>query len=178
MKDPRRARADSKLDNLPRALFLQLRDKLLSREIASYREAVEWVAAEASVSTQVSSVWSFYQRHCKPIREQEQKFAAMRAEAVAESFQKHEVDYDAVGVSMVKQKFFEFMESPEPDVAAVKALAGIIFKDRQTKNDTLKVNLQVKEDLEKGLDALIAELKGNDRATAKFEELKQLLESA
>lgn len=137
----RKARSDSKLDNLPRAQFVQLREKLLRREFKSYQDAVEWLSLECSVSTQVSSVWSFYQRHCKPVRDQEQKFAAMRAEAFAAAMEKNPIDFDAIAIDKAKQAFFEVMESPEPDLAAMKTLAGIVFKDRATRLDDRKLKL-------------------------------------
>lgn len=169
MKKPR---GDSKLDALngqQQALLAEW----LTIENVTYAKAQERVLAEFGLATTRSALCSFYARFAAPW-----KYA--RAAGEADQFAElMEGKFDAATIKRTKQLAFEALTSPQPDIKAAKALLKIV-------GDSAKIELQkqtlahaiekfredIKSDVDKALDALFAEIKGNAEALALFQKFK------
>lgn len=168
----KKPRGDSKLDALngqQQALLAEW----LTIENVTYAQAQKRVAEQFGITTTRSALCSFYSRFAAPW-----KFA--RAAGEADQFAElMEGKFDEATIKRTKQLAFEALTSPQPDIKAAKALLKIVGDsakiELQKKTLTLaieKFREDVKSDVEKGLDALFAEIKGNAEALALFQRFK------
>lgn len=137
----KKPRADSKLDNLPEAQFLQLRDGLLNRTFASYQEALSWLDVECGVSSSSAALSGFWRRQCAPLVAERRQMAAIRAEALGDAMRADPVNWDEAIVEKTKQLAFEFLDAGTEDAGAIKQLLDAILKAQKQELDERKVVL-------------------------------------
>ncbi|MBL9187914.1 MAG: hypothetical protein JNK23_10575 [Opitutaceae bacterium] len=167
-----KARGDSHLDALTPAQQEQL-SLFLTTGNPTYEEAVAHVRAEFGVSTNVSSVRSYYFNVALPWSYAQARGAAKEIAAMEEG------QFEPAIMKRLQQLAFELMTSPKVDVKTLRAFMKMLGDSRklQLQQQTLSLELEkfresVKTGVEKGLDALFAEIKGNAEALALFAKFK------
>lgn len=137
----RKARSDSKLDNLPELQLLELRDGLLKRTFKSYDEALQWLLIECGVDSSRAALSGFFKRHCAPLIKERRQYAAIRAEALGDAMESDPVNWDAAIIEKTKQLTFEFLDAEEVDADSIKKLLDAISKARGQELDERRVTL-------------------------------------
>lgn len=172
----RKPRSDSKLDNLkPESRVLELRDMLLAG--ASHDECRQWLAVECGgITTTGDALTRFWKKHCKPIQDEARQLAAVKAEGIIEDSGR--TDWNAATLELVKQVSFEMMSGQRTDPKVAEKFIKLILKADKQDQDREKLNAASKSKIEEGLDALLAEIKGNKKAEAIFAQLKQEVKAA
>lgn len=168
-------RADSKLKSMPR----EWQDTLcewLTVENVTYSEARKRLIERFEVSSSQAALSEYYSSAAVPW-----KYA--RARNLADEFAKLSAgQFDQAAAKRLQQLLFEMTVSNRVDLRAVKTLAKIVgdshkltLAQQRLELDTKKFREQVQSDIEKGLDALHAEIKGNAEALQLFERMKSLV---
>jgi hypothetical protein len=172
----RKERKDCKLsrDNLGEECFLELRTRLLRGEGLS--DLVEWLRTEHQVETIGPRLSEFWQKHCKPLRDDERQLAALKAEGLIEEAGR--TDWNAGTMELVKQVSFEMMSGQRTDPKTAEKFIKLILKADKQDQDREKLKAASKSKIEEGLEALFAEIKGNKKAEAIFAQLKQEVKAA
>jgi hypothetical protein len=170
MKKPR---SDSKLDNLtPESRVMELRDMLLAG--ASQKECKDWLFAECNgVTTSGDALTRFWKKHCAPIVRESRQLAAVKAEAIVEDSGR--TDWNAATLELVKQVSFEMMSGQATDPKVAEKFIKLILKADSQDQSREKIKAASKTEIEKGLDALLAEIQGNPKAVALFQQLQEVV---
>lgn len=172
MKKPR---SDSKLDNLtPESRVMELRDMLLAG--ASQAECKAWLLVECGVSTTGDALTRFWKKHCAPIREEERQLAAVKSECIIEGAGR--TDWNAATMELVKQVSFEMMSGQRTEPKVAEKFIKLILKADAQDQSREKIKAASKSDIQKGLDALLAEIKGNRKAEQIFAQLQEAVKAA
>lgn len=168
-------RADSKLASLPENQREMLRRWLVDENL-SYAAARARLREDFGVETSERALSRFYATECFSDRFRE---AGEFADRVAESLRESPDKFDEATIALLKQKAFERAVAKDGNLKELQILANILGDTARLKlkRDELTLNLEkfrqaVKSDIEKGLDALFAEIKGNAAAEALFAKLK------
>lgn len=172
MKKPR---GDSKLDSLrPESRVLELRDGLLGGW--TYEDAKSWLLTECGVSTTLSSLSTFFRRHCAPLMRERRQLAAMRAEAIGELA--GETDWDAASIESLRQMCFEFMASPEADIEATERMFRLLLKRKD--QELAERQLMLREDAARAAKSRLeaATAKAKAKGGISEETLRELEEAA
>jgi hypothetical protein len=172
MKKPR---SDAKLKSLPQEQQ-DLLSEWLTKENISYSQARLRVKKQFGISTSLASLQDFYSAVAVPW-----KYAQARnlAQEIADL---KKGEFKPALVKRIEQIAFELSVNQRVDIKALKAFVKML-------TDSEKVELQkgnlrlaldkfkqsLKTDVEKGLDALHAELKGNEEALALFDRMKAIV---
>lgn len=172
MKKPR---SDSKLDALSPQQKEMLREWLVDENL-SYEKAQERLYQDFNVRTSVGALSRFYATQCFSLRSSEAKAFA---EQVGQELLEAEPTFDKVTLALVKKRAFEQAAARDGDMKTLEILAGIIggsaklqLKKEQLEFSREKFRQELKSDVEKGLDALQAEIKGDAIALELFEKMK------
>ena len=170
MKKPR---SDSKLDNLtPESRVMELRDMLLAG--ASQKECKDWLFTECNgVTTSGDALTRFWKKHCAPIVRESRQLAAVKAEAIVEDSGR--TDWTAATLELVKQVSFEMMSGQATDPKVAEKFIKLILKADSQDQSREKIRAASKTEIEKGLDALLAEIQGNPKAVALFQQLQEVV---
>jgi hypothetical protein len=171
----RKPRGDSKLDALPPEQQERL-SEWLTVENLTYAEAQARVREEMGVSTSRSALASFYGRVAAPW-----KYA--RARGVAENLAGlAEGKFDEASIKVAKQLAFDALSGPQPDLKAAKTLFKVVGDSAKLKLQARELELSiekfreaVKGDVDRGLDALHAEVKGNPEALELFQRFRAVV---
>lgn len=174
----RKTRSDSKLA----ALDAQQKDLLrtwLIDENLSYQDAKQRLWEDFNVQTSVGALSSFYATECFALRSSE---ARDFAERVVQELTTSGDKFDEATLRLVRQKAFERAYARNGDLDELATLAKIIgdsqklkLKQEQLSFSREKFRQQIKTDVEKGLDALYLEIKGNKAAVALYEKLRAVV---
>lgn len=168
-------RGDSKLDSLkPESRVLELRDLLLSG--ATYAEAKAWLLETCQETTTGDALMRFWRRHCQPIRDDERKLAAVKAEGIVDGAGR--TDWNAGTLELVKQVSFEMMSGQVTDPKTAEKFIKLILKADAQDAAREKFKAATKSKIEEGLEALFAEIKGNRKAEALFTQLQEVVSKA
>ncbi|AHF94210.1 hypothetical protein OPIT5_08295 [Opitutaceae bacterium TAV5] len=173
MKKPR---SDSKLKSLPQHQQETLRRWLLEENV-SYEDARERVHMDFGVKVSKGAIQNFYAT-CRSLEERDH--AREFAEAICASAEGDGANFEQATLRLVREKAFilarmEGAESINELATLAKVLgesAKLEIKKRELALNLEKFRQQVKSDIEKGLDALHAEIKGNAEALQLFERFK------
>jgi hypothetical protein len=172
MKKPR---SDSKLDNLkPECRVMELRDMLLAG--ASQKDCKAWLFEQCGVTTSGDALTRFWQKHCKPIVQESRQLAAVKAEAIIEGAGR--TDWNAGTLELVKQVSFEMMSGQATEPKTAEKFIQLILKADAQDQSREKIKAASKSKIEDGLEALLAEIKGNKKAEAIFAQLQEVVKSA
>lgn len=133
----RKPRSDSKLDNLPAAKKLELRDGLLADW--GYEEALSWLSSECGVTSVNSALTAFYKRHCKPVIKERRQLASMKAEVLGEEAGK--TDWDKASIEKFKQIAFEVMNSSNADIKKVERMFRLLIANRAQDQNERKLDM-------------------------------------
>lgn len=176
MKDSKKNRSDSKLDNLkPESRVLELRDMLLAG--SSQQECKEWLLLECGgVTTTGDALTRFWKKHCLPIVNEMRQLAAVKAEAIGDSAGR--TDWNAGTMELVKQVSFEMMSGQTTDPKTAEKFIKLILKADAQDTAREKLKATAKTKIEDGLDALLAEIQGNGKALELFKQLKEAVSKA
>jgi len=173
----RRPRSDSKLKNLPEDQGEQLTDWLLAG--VPYREIKRRMLEAFKVETSTRALSEYWQTECAAALVARRQRAIETADAVADEAAANPGRFDAATVDALKQKAFELAINPQSAAKDVKGLFMLVLKARDQELDVErlaferdKFKLATQKEIEKGLDALFAEIEGNAQAEAIFEQLK------
>jgi len=174
----RKPRSDAKLKSLPphqRELLI----RWLVDENLAYDKAKERLEEDFGVETSIGALSEFYRTECFTLRSSEAKAFA---EHVVETAQQDGDKYDEATLAIIRQRAFEIAYARDGKMDDLEVLARIIgdsrkhaLKERQLEFSREKFRQQIKSDIEKGLDALHAEIKGNKAALQLFEKLKAVV---
>jgi hypothetical protein len=170
----KKPRKDSKLDTMPESRVMELRDKLLANE--GYKEILDWLALECGVSSTLSALSAFYKRHCAPLREDQRKLAAVKAEAIIDGSGR--TDWNSATMELVKQVSFEIMSGQQVDTKTAEKFIKLILKaDAQDVDKRKLAMLEEKSSSAKAaLEAATAKAKAGGGISE--ETLKELEEAA
>lgn len=168
-------RSDSKLKSLPPHVREQLVTWLVDENL-SYEKAKERLHMDYNVQTSVGALSNFYATECFEVTNTR---ARAIADQIAESMKADPAKFDQATIALVAQKAFERAAARDGDVKELQILAGILgdsarlrLKEKELALNFEKFRHQVKSDVEKGLDALHAEIRDNSGALALFEKFK------
>lgn len=166
-------RSDSKIAQLPPELRAEIARRL-SEENKSFKEVSEWLAEDGH-RISVTALCNWYSVHSwKEHRGSAREVAEqVRADAAASG------DYDAATLALIQERAYIMARTQGADVRDLALLAGIVgdsaklrLKQRELELSLEKHRQTVKTDIEKGLDALHAEIKGNAEALQLFARFK------
>ena len=168
-------RGDSKLARLSEHIREQL-DAWLVVDNLTYDQVREKLHMDFNVETSNRALSVYYSEELFEVRN---KRAADLADRVAASLEANPDKFDLATITAVRQRAFNLAVADGGSVKDLAILAGILGDSAKLKlkRDELALSLerfrqQVKTDVEKGLDALFAEIKGNTEAEALFGKLK------
>lgn len=171
----RKARSDSKLEALPD----NQRDMLIRwfvEENISYDNARDRLREDFNVSTSNDALSRFWQKHCW---RQQATQAKSLAAGVRSILAGSGAEFNEATLRLIEKRAFEIAYAKNGKIDELQTLAKIIgdsqklaIKREQLEHSREKFIQQMKSDVEKGLDALYAELKGNAAALNLFEMLK------
>lgn len=171
----KKPRSDSKLDNLtPESRVCELRDMLLGG--ASQAQCKAWLLTECAVTTTGDALTRFYKKHCAPIVRESRQLAAVKAEAIIDDAGR--TDWNAGTLELVKQVSFEMMSGQAIDPKTSEKFIKLILKADKQDQDREKLKAASKSKIEEGLEALLAEIKGNKKAEAIFAQLQEVVKAA
>ena len=137
MKKPR---SDSKLDALPEARKIELRDGLLGGW--RLEDAKAWLAQECGVSSSVAAISGFYRRECAPVLRDRRQVAALKAEVLGGLA--GETDWDLASIEALKQMAFEVMSNPATNVREVEKVFRLFLKRKE--QELVERQLALKEE--------------------------------
>lgn len=146
----------------------------LSEENQSFKEVSSWLKDDGHIIS-ATALHDWYSVHSWKTNVESARSVAeqVRADAAASG------DYDEATLALVKERAYVLARTKGASVKDLAILAGIIGDSviEKRKNRELDLNIQkfrqtVKADIDKGLDALHAEIKGNDEALALFQKFK------
>ena len=171
-------KSNSKLMQLPPHQREQLIHWLVEENL-SYEKAAERVETDFGVRTSESALTRFYRSQCFALRSSEAKACA---ELISQEVQKINPNFDEATMALVRQKAFEQAYARNGDIKELALLARIIGDRRKQKLKEKELDLkrekfvhQIKTDLERGLDALAIDVKGNAEAMQLFEKMRALI---
>lgn len=173
----RKPRTDAVLLHLPMEQQKQLCEWLLDGGL-SYRAAAAAMDKEYQVKTSATAVFDFYHTVCAPELLRRRSVAVSTAEDIATEAEATPGRWDVAAIDRLKQFVFELMLNPNADPKEVKAVYGLVLKARDQDIAKAKLEAATKSKIEQGLDALMEEIKGNERAMAVFRELKEVVNKA
>jgi len=172
---PAKPRSDAKLKSLPphqREMLV----RWLAEENVSYVNAKKRLEEDFGVATSIGALSNFYATECwQRSSAQAREFAdeAVRLAKGAGS------DFDTATLALIQERAFVMARTKGSDVKDLATLATIIgdsarlrLKQRELELNLEKFRQTVKSDIDKGLDALHAEIKGNAQALQLFEKFK------
>lgn len=175
MDRKRKARSDAKLLSLPDETKVQIAT-WLTYENKSYKAVRLLVRKEFGLTTSNGALHHFFGAFAAPWK------YAKAAGAADEFANLMEGKFDAASIKLARQLAFDALAAPTPDLRTAKTLLKIVndsakqaVQERRLALDIDKFRELVKTGVEKGLDALQVELKGNDEALALFERMKALV---
>lgn len=171
----RKPRSNAKLKSLPphqREMLV----RWLVDENLSYENAKDRLEQDFNVTTSVGALSNFYATECW---EQSSQQARDFAEQVRQAAKSSAEDFDTATLALVQERAFVLAKTKGSDVSDLATLAKIIgesaklrLKQRELALNLDKFRAQMKADVEKGLDALHEEIKGNAEALQLFAKLK------
>lgn len=173
MASTAKPRSDSKVAKLPPELRAEI-VRLLSEENQSFKEVSAWLKEDGHTIS-ATALHDWYSIHSWKVNaERARDVASQVREDVAATG-----DYDAATLALVKERAYILARTQGASVKDLTLLAGIVgesaklnLKKRELELNLAKFREQTKADIDKGLDALHAEIKGNPEALALFEKFK------
>lgn len=169
----RKPRSDSKVAALPEPVRQEIARRL-GEENQSYAEVSKWLAEDGH-KISASALCNWYSVHSWEVSRDTALDFAERVRADQES----QKDFDEATLGLVRERAYILARTKGADVKDLATLAGIIgesaklrLKQRELELNLEKFRQQTKADIEKGLDALHAEIQGNAEALALFEKFK------
>ena len=124
----------------------------------------------------------FWREVCCPELARRRRQAAEAARALAAEAAELPGRFDQATIAALEQKAFELAISPAAKAEDTRAIFSLVLQARAQELDREQFELEkqkftqkLKSDLEKGLDALWAELKGNPPALELFQQFKALI---
>lgn len=174
----RKPRADAKLRNLPSDQRTALTDWLVD-EGMSYKDAKRRLKDEFGLSTSIGAIGDFWQKECFSLRFSK---ARSQADELVELMRESDSNFDEVTLHAIGQRAFDLSVSKEANVQDLAALAKIMgdsarlqLQQRKLELDLDKWRAAAKTEIEKGLDALYDEIKGNPEAMELFGKMKAIV---
>ncbi|QYM80277.1 hypothetical protein K0B96_06590 [Horticoccus luteus] len=174
----RKRRSDAKLHALPEPVKEQL-IRWLTEENVSYEKAKERLEMDFNVRVSVGALCDFYATECYLQTSASAQEFVTRVEAEVRADGRA---YDAATLALIRQRAYLLARTQGASVNDLATLAGIIgdtarleLRQRELTLSLDKFRHQVKSDIEKGLDALHAEIKGHADALQLFERMKAIV---
>ncbi|MEO0510562.1 MAG: hypothetical protein AAF065_11960 [Verrucomicrobiota bacterium] len=159
-----------------RNAFDEVRD-WLSIENMSYDDAVEKIEEEFKESTSTGALTNFFQKHCVGFKHKRARDLASDVRKVFE--EDSECDFSQLTLQKIEQRAFEEAFAKDANIEELESLSRILGASAKLKLAQRKLELDIdkfrdatKSSIEKGLDALLQEIKGNPDSLALFEKLK------
>lgn len=168
-----KARSDSKVAALPPEMRAEIARRL-GEENQSYKDVAKWLADDGH-RISVTALCNWYSVHSWQTNRGSARDVAdqVRADAATSG------DYNEATLALVHERAYILARTQGASVKDLALLAGIIgdtarlrLKARELELNVEKFRQTVKADIDKGLDALHAEIKGNPEALALFEKFK------
>lgn len=158
--------------------FDQVRD-WLSLESMHYETAIEKIAEEYGLSTSKGALVKFYQKHCTGFKNKRAREHAAEVRALLEA--QPDINFTELTLKQIEQRAFEEAFAKDADIDGLGKLSKILegsarlqLQQRRLELDVNKWRSAVKTDVEKGLDALQEEIKGNAEALKLFNQMKAI----
>ncbi|MBT64665.1 MAG: hypothetical protein CML13_15820 [Puniceicoccaceae bacterium] len=151
----------------------------LGVENMDYADAVEWIEETFELETSVGALVNFYRKHCTGFKAKRNREYARE---IRDMFEKDpEINFSELTLQQIEQRAFEEAYAKDADIKDLQALSSILgdsarlkLQQRRLELDVNKWRDAVKSDIEKGLDALQDEIKGNAEALKLFDQMKAL----
>lgn len=139
----KRARSDSKLDNLQP----EQRDLLIRWMVARHAPAVlvKMVKDQFGVSTSLPALSRFHKKHVGPHLVTLNRLAVQTANYVEAAASAQPDLFDAATIRNLRQRAFEMSCNPEADIGEVKDLFDSLIKERQTRVKEGALQLSVRQ---------------------------------
>lgn len=170
MKKPR---GDAKLKTLPDALQESLWQQLRRTSLA---KAQTWLLEKHAVKSSAGALSEFFSWFP---RQATLRSAAATSDELAATLRKMpELQLSAAQAKQVAQVNFEIQAARDRDPALFAALRKGLLEERRQALEEAKFEHAKKEEWEKGLDALLDEIKGNADAEKHFAALQTALKKA
>jgi hypothetical protein len=169
----KKPRSDSKVAALPPELRQEI-VRRLGEANESYQAVVDWLADDGH-RISITALCNWYSLQSWQENRGNARLVAeqVKADAAATG------DYDEATLALVQERAYVLARTKGASVKELATLAGIIgdsaklrLKQRELELNLEKFRQQVKTDIEKGLDALHAEIKGNAQALQLFDKFK------
>ena len=174
MASRKKPRSDSKVAALPPEVRADV-VRMIGEENKSYDDVVKWLYDDRGVKISKTALSNWYSLHSWD----QNAAAARQFAAQVKETAGAQGDYDAATLALVQERAYILARTQGADVKDLATLAGIIgdsaklrLKERELNLNLEKFRQQVKTDIDKGLDALHAEIKGNAPALQLFEKFK------
>jgi hypothetical protein len=152
----RKARGDSKLDNLPEAAREELVQGILTGW--SYEAARQWVMESCGVSVSFSAFTPFYGRHVAPVLKERKQFAALSAQTLAKLATESEA-FDAAAIGELKEYAYRLIRDPNSKPEEARKWMETLIKAQAGQRDSRKLAmLEAKADRMDALEAKAREI--------------------
>lgn len=182
----RKPRADSRLGMLPEDARMRLLEWFTTpgMTISRIREEAErpYAAGGLGVKTSTGALSTWWSQHGPEYLIARRSQARSLAADLAAEVQARPAQFEAATIDAISQQAFTIAQQPGVQAKDVKALFGLILKvrDQETKKQELalqeaKFRETLKTDIERGLDALHTEIKGNAEALQLFGRMREIV---
>ena len=145
-----------------------------------YADAVTKIEEEFGLKTSETALVAFFQKHCVGFKNKlcREHAAEVKAMYAADP----EFDFNELTLKQIEQRAFEEAFAKDADISDLEKLSRMLGDSARLKLAQRKLELDVdkwrsaaKADIEKGLDALLDEIKGNSAALELFEKMKAIV---
>lgn len=137
-KKERKARGDSKLEQLPPEQKAALIDGLLCGW--TYTQANDWLEVESTGSVSLSAFTPFYSRYVEPILVERKQFAALSAKTLAKLAKESDA-FDAAAIGELKEYAYRLIRDPNSDPEDARKWMETLIKAQAGQRDSRKLTL-------------------------------------
>jgi hypothetical protein len=175
--EPRKTRKDAKLsaETLGAEKFAELKQMLLAS--CGYDVSQQWMLENFGWGVSDSTWSEFHKREIRPILRAQVQFAAMGAKSIEDMARESEA-FDEANLLELRRRANQMLRDPNADPKETRAWLETYVRAMATQKERDKLKAATKTDIEKGLEALLAEIKGNKKAEAIFAQLQEVVKAA
>jgi hypothetical protein len=173
----RKTRKDAKLsaETLGAERFAELKQGMVGGW--GYELAQAWLEENFGWGVALSTWSEFHKREIAPILKAQVQFAAMGALSI-ENLARESEAFDEANLLELRRRANQMLRDPNADPKETRAWLETYVRAMATQKERDKLKAATKTDIEKGLEALFAEIKGNKKAEAIFAQLQEVVKAA
>jgi hypothetical protein len=163
--------------NLPEEAQHAIIDRMLNGN--TYLQVKDYILEKYQIETSAAALSKFWETMAAPVLLARRHRAVETADEIADEAIARPGKFDAATIDALKQKAFELAIAPGADPRDVKSLFMLVLKARDQEIDAQTLALEsekfratIASKVEAGLDAIHAEIKGNAKALALFQQMR------